>query len=104
MVVWKLHDFKPEKSPYMCLGKDSLGDLLRFCEDDLEVGELETVLGIQIDNKLNFGNHFKSLFRKAFRNLGVLQIISNLLDTQKKNLFSKISVFSSYVLRSQKKL
>ena len=42
-----------KKSHNMCLGKDSVGDLLKFCRDDLEVGKLETVLGIQLDNKLN---------------------------------------------------
>ena len=50
-----------EKCHYMCLGKDSLSDLLRFCKEDLEVSELETVLGIQIDSKLNFENHIKFL-------------------------------------------
>ena len=44
----------PEKCHYMCLGKDSLSDLLRFCGEDLETGELETVLEIQLDNKVNF--------------------------------------------------
>ena len=32
----------------MCLGKDSAGDLLIFCGEDLVASELETVLGIQI--------------------------------------------------------
>ena len=45
----------------MCLGKDSLSDLLRFCKENLEVSELETVLGKQIDSKLNFENHIKFL-------------------------------------------
>ena len=75
-----------EKCHYMCLGKDSVVDLLRLCGEDLAASELETVLGIQIDNKLNFENHIKSLCNKASQKLGVLQRISNMLDTQKKNL------------------
>ena len=88
----------PKKCHYMCLGKDSPGDLLRFCGEDLVASELETVLGIQIDNKLNFEYHIKSLCNKASQKLGALQRISNMLDTQKKNLlFNSIikSQFSS---------
>ena len=44
----------PEKCHYMSLGKDSEGNLLRFCGEVLEAGQFKTVLGIQIDNKLNF--------------------------------------------------
>ena len=76
----------PENCHYMCLGKDSASDLLRFCGLDLVASELETVLGIQIDNKLNFENHIKSLCNKVSQKLGALQRISNMLDTQKKNL------------------
>ena len=70
----------------MCLGKDPVSDLPRFCGEDLEASELETVLGIQIDNKLNFEKDVKPLCSQAFQKLGALQRISNLLDTQKKNL------------------
>ena len=81
----------PEKCHYMWLGKDSVSDLLRLCGEDLEASKLETVLGIQIDNKLNFENHIKSLCNKASQKLGVFQKISYQLDTQKKNiLFNSI--------------
>ena len=54
----------------MCLGKDSVTDLLRFCGEDLEASKLKTVLGIQTDNKLNFENHIKYLSSKVFQKLG----------------------------------
>ena len=88
----------PEKCHYICLGKDYVSDLLRFCGEVLETNELETVIGIQINNKLNFENHTKSLCSKASQKLGALQRFSNLLDAQKKNLlFSSVinSQFSS---------
>ena len=72
----------------MCLVKDSASDLLRFFGEDLVASELETVLRIQIYNKLNFENHIKYLCNKASQKLGALQRISNMLDTQKKNLLS----------------
>ena len=70
----------PEKCHYMSIGKDSEGDLIRLCGEVLEASQIETVLGIQIDNKLNFENHIKSLCSKASQNLGALQRFSNLLD------------------------
>ena len=78
----------------MCRGKDSVSDLLRFCREDLEASELKTVLGIQTDNKLNFENHIKSLCNKASQKLGALQRISNMLDTQKKNLLFNSTIKS----------
>ena len=74
-----------KKCHYMSLGKDSEGDLLRFCGEVFEASELEAALGIQIDNKLNFGNHIKSLCSKTSQKLGGLHRFSNLLDTQKKD-------------------
>ena len=76
----------PEKCHHVCLGKDSAGNLLRFCGEDLIASQPETVLGIQIDNNLNFENHVKYLCNKASQKLGALQRISNMLDAQKKNL------------------
>ena len=67
----------PGKYHYMCLGKDSVTALLRFCRQDLEVSEFETIIAIQIDNKLNFENHIKFLYSKASQNLWALQRISN---------------------------
>ena len=68
-----MHDLNLEKSHYMCLGKDSASDLLRFCGEDLVASELETVLGIRIDKKLNLENHIKSLCNKASQKPGALQ-------------------------------
>ena len=73
-----------EKCHYMSLGKDSVSDSLRFCGEVLEGGELETVLGIQIDNKLNFENRIKSLCSKASQKIGALQRLTYLLNAQKK--------------------
>ena len=57
----------------MNLGKDSKSDLLRYFGEVFEASELETVLRIQIDIKLNFENYIKSLCSKASQKLGELQ-------------------------------
>ena len=83
----------------MSIEKDSEaeGYLLRFCGEVLQANHTETVLGIQIDNKLNFESHIKSLWSKASQKQGALQRFSNLLDAQKENL-----LFSSKISENEK--
>ena len=45
----------------MCLGKDAVGGLLRFHGNELKSSELETVLEIEIYEKLNLENQIKNL-------------------------------------------
>ena len=119
MVVWKLHDFKPEKKSQHVPWKGFRRWFAKILSRRSWSWQTWNCIGDTTWQQTKL-NHFKSLFRKAFWNLGVLQRISNLLDMQKKNLFSKISVFSWkkyissktiylpvhwwYVLSSQKKL
>ena len=77
----------PEKFHYMCLGKDSTSDLLRFCGEDLVTSELETILGIQIDNKLNFENHIKT--RGITKNLKYVRYAKEKCSVQ---FYNKISI------------
>ena len=80
----------------MSLGKDPEGNLPRFCGEVLEASQIETVLRIQIDSKLNFENHIKSICTKASQKLGALQRFSNLLDAQKKNLLFNSIIKSQF--------
>ena len=38
-----------DKCHYMCLGKDTVNEILKFCDEEIKSSELETVLGIEID-------------------------------------------------------
>ena len=58
----------PVKCHYMCLGKDTVNDILKFCDEELKSSELETVLGIELDQKLTFNCHVKTLCSKAAKN------------------------------------
>ena len=55
----------PDKRQHMCLRKYIVSDLLQFCGEDLKASDLKTVLGIEIDNKLNFQNNLKAICSKA---------------------------------------
>lgn len=41
----------------MYFGKDTVSEILQFCGKDLKGSEPETVLEIEIDNKLNLESH-----------------------------------------------
>ena len=77
----------PEKSHYMCLGKNlndnevlNFNNLIYYIKSSKEV----EILGIKIDRNLNFSNHVKSTCRKACQKLSAfLRISSNLHMKQK---------------------
>ena len=80
-----------DKCHYMCLGKDTVNDILKFCDEELKSSELETVLGIEIDQKLTFNCHVKTLCSKTAKKLSALQRITNIIDEEKRNLlFNRI--------------
>ena len=60
----------PGKSHYMCLGKiiDD-NEVLNFNDLTIKSSTAVEILGIKIDNNLNFTNHIKSICRKAGQNI-----------------------------------
>lgn len=71
---------------------------------DLEANDLEIVLGVHNGNKLNSENHIESVCIKGSQNLQVLQRISNLFDTQKKNLLCNSIIKSQFRFSSEQGL
>ena len=62
----------------------------------LENSKEEAILGINIDNKLTFDSHIKSMCRKAGQKLSALSRISPYLETGKKELLFKNMVKSQF--------
>ena len=58
----------------------------------LENSKEEAILGINIDNKLTFDSHIKSMCRKAGQKLSAPSKISPHLETDKKELLFKSMV------------
>ena len=87
---------KPDKCHYMCLGKDAVNDILRFCDEELKSSELETVLGIEIYQKLTFNCHVKTLFSKAAKKLSALQRMAYIIDEEKRNLLFNAIIKSQF--------
>ena len=86
----------PDKCHYMCLGKDAVNDILTLCDKELKSSELETALGIEIDQKLTFNCHVKALCSKAAEKPSALQRIANIIDEKKRNLLFNAIIKSQF--------
>ena len=53
------------KCHFMCLGKNTENETYFFSNTEMKNSSAEEILGITIDNKLNFKRHVKNLCRKA---------------------------------------
>ena len=81
----------PEKSHYMCLGKNvDDNEVLNFNDLTIKSSKEVEIFGIKIGNNLNFNNHIKSIFRKAGQKLSALLKISSILIIRQK--------YKSYIL------
>ena len=85
----------PGKSHYMCLGKNlDDNEVLNFNEFTIKSSKEEEILGIKIDNNLNFSNHIKSICRKRGQKLSTLPRIYSDFNTRQKNLLYKSMIKS----------
>ena len=80
----------------MYLGKDPENDILKFCDEELKSSELETVLGIKIDQKLTFSCHVKTLCSNAAKKLSALQRIAEYEEKEKGNLLFNAIIKSQF--------
>ena len=64
--------------------------------DILNLTDDMTVLGINIDNKLNFNSHLSSMCNKAGRQLNVLQRLKGSLDSL--DSASRLSIYKSFIM------
>ena len=80
----------PEKSYFMCLGKD-IDDTETLSYNDLALKNSKEVeiLGITLDRSMGFNTHIKNICRKAGQKLSALLRISPYLDQGKKVLLYK---------------
>ena len=87
----------PEKSHYMCLGKNlDDNEVLNFNNLIIESSKEVEILAIKIDKNLNFNNHVKSICRKAGQKLSALLRISSNLNMKQKKLLYKSTIKSQF--------
>ena len=87
----------PEKSYFMCLGKD-IDDTETLSYNDLALKNSKEVeiLGITLDRSMGFNTHIKNICRKAGQKLSALLRISPYLDQGKKVLLYKSMIKSQF--------
>ena len=84
----------PEKSHYMCLGKNfDDNEVLNFNNLIMESSKEVEILGIK---NLNFNNNTKSICRKAGQKLSALLRISSNLNMKQKTLLYKSMIKSQF--------
>ena len=87
----------PEKSHFMCLGKDiDDTETLRFNDLTLKNSKEVEILGITLDRSMGFNTHIKNICRKAGQKLSALLRISPYLDQGKKVLLYKSMIKSQF--------
>ena len=68
----------------MCLGTNTDNERFVFKNKIMKSSEEQKIIGVIIDNKLNFKSHVKNLCKKVSQKVWALEIISrNLNKTQK---------------------
>ena len=83
----------PEKSRYMCLGKNlDDNEVLNFNNIIIESSKEVEILGIKIDKNLNFNNLIKSICRKAGQKLSTLLRTSSNLNMKQEKLLYKSTI------------
>ena len=69
---------------------------LNFSNLTMKIRKEVEILGIKIDNNLNFNNHIKSICRKASQKLSTLLRISSNLNIKQKQLLYKSVIKSQF--------
>ena len=83
----------PKKCQFMCLGKNKDGQSLFYKNNiHLETTASKELLGVIIDNNLNFNDHINNICKKAGRKLNALSRLSHLMKKDQK-----ILIYNSFI-------
>ena len=85
------------KYHYMCLGKNlDDNEVLNFNNLTIKNSKEVEILGIKVDNNLNFNNHIKSISRKGGQKLSARLRISLDLNMKQTKIFYKSMIKSQF--------
>ena len=83
--------FNAAKCHFMCLGNNTENETFLFQNILMENNKEQKILGVLMDNKLNFKSHITELCKKTFWKIATLSRLSSYLnDSEKKLIFSSI--------------
>ena len=77
---------------FICLGNNTENETFLFNNNLMENSNEQKVLGLTIDNKLNFKSHMNQFCKKVSQKFGALCKLSSYLNSsQKKVIFNSIT-------------
>ena len=98
---FKMNDMivNPDKFQAMILRPDKKENKFQLNINDSIISSEDsvTLLGIEIDSKLNFKNHVSKICRKAGRQLNAISRIQNYLGEKEKKLIVNTFVYSNFM-------
>ena len=87
----------PDKFQTMILGKHNIKEInLKINETNIKAQNSVTLLGIEIDNKLNFNNHVSTICKKAGNKINAISRIQNFLGPKEKEALVNTFVYSNF--------
>ena len=79
----------PDKCSFILLGVDNELQTNLVCGNEtLKSGKQEKVLGVTINNKLNFATHISNITKNANINFNALTRVQKYVSTDQKNVYS----------------
>ena len=79
------------KCHFMCLGNNTENKTFLFHNILMENSKEQNILGVTVDNKLNFKSYINELFKKISQKIVVLSRLSSYLhNSEKKLIFNSI--------------
>ena len=83
--------FNAGKCHFMCLRNKTENETFLFHNILMENSKEQKIIGVMIDNKLNFKSHISELYKSASQKITVLSTLSSYLqNTEKKLIFNSI--------------
>ena len=80
----------------MCIGKDGENETFTFKDVCYRSSKEEVILGITIDNKLNFDSHIRKMCKKSGQKFNALSRITAFLNKDKKSIIFNAMIKSQF--------
>ena len=98
LIDWYFKNFmkaNPTKFQAICIGKNAHENIASFKVDSVEIKceENVTLLGVNIDFMLSFGDHVTDICKKASKQLTVLKRLGRFLTKQ-----GKLTIYNTFVV------
>ena len=85
-----------KKCHFMCIGRDGENETFTYKDVCYKNSKEEVILGITIDNKLNFDSHIRKMCKKSGKKLKALPRISNFLNKDQKRIIFNAKIKSQF--------